>query len=411
MATEWTNFLDVLPYHPKPNPEESLCGYAWRLSKENGFGSLQRFLQFCTTPKGLNDHEMIKSMWRWFLPKRARLFAHVAQLTDEALDGLTLLPLARKFCRQFSANALSGVYRSKPQVCPLCLQAQPCLHRVWGFSTVSICSLHEVWLEDHCSGCGQELAINLKPQRYLCCERCARPWADLPSRAVSAPAALAAQRAFQAELTYLLRPEVELIKLMPVDAGQTNETAPGGLSDVQQDYPHRLAEKFRHLQRMTESSVETFAQTHELVSAAIYGILHGKQQRLAHYLAYLAALGYTWSEFSCLEVNTDTATKTTLSSPLAPIMSHWMRWVSVPLCIAQTQLVLTRKRCGFVRIGPTDRLPVSCAELVVARSCVITVVRCTTRNAARLSVLSEPSLRLTWRLHVAWVSKARVTGM
>ena len=102
---------------------------------------------------------------------------------------------------------------------------------------------------------------------------------------------------------------------MPVDAGQTSETAPGGLSDVQQDYPHRLAEKFRHLQRMTESSVETFAQTHALVSAAIYGILHGKQQRLAHYLAYLAALGYTWSEFSNLEVNTDVTTKATISSP------------------------------------------------------------------------------------------------
>ena len=284
MSSEMSQFLSVLPCHPKPYVEESLCGYAWRLSQDNGFPSLLRFLEFCTLPKHEHPRSEITSMWRWFLPTWARLFAVFANLDDTELEALTLLSLTEKFGLEPNGHSLRGVYKTTAQVCPICLKSQPYLRRLWSLSPVSACLTHGVQLEERCSSCQQKLTVTLKPQRYLCCERCGSPWSEIPTRAAPTTV-IASQQQRQAELLNLLSPEIRLVNLTS-----------------------GLAEKFRYLVQQSGGCVQTFAHTHGLLATPLYHILHGRAVRVEYYLKYLSALEYSWMEFAILSIPPEIST-------------------------------------------------------------------------------------------------------
>jgi len=309
MAKDAVSFLDALPSHPKPEIEESLCGYAWRIAVLNGFGSLQRFTQFCAAPASM--HSLSKMKWRWYWPPDAQAFEALTHLTPAELDDLTLLPLVRKFRPADDAGLipsprdLVGLVRLHPRVCPLCLSEQPWLRRLWSFASVVACVQHGVLLADGCSHCGQELAITPRAQGYLTCAGCGQSWADMRSDAADEELRMA-QESHQAELQYLLRADIDILDSTTAAAAGTTEPSLVARSGAPAETSrlHQLAAKFGQLQHGTGLAVLAFARAQGLRVGPIYHILRGDQMPVGHYLTYLAALGYSWAEFAALPMPT-----------------------------------------------------------------------------------------------------------
>jgi hypothetical protein len=284
-------FFDVLPYRPQPYPDECLSGYLLRLAQANGF---------------LNSWDMVKdafphfsqpsrmSILRWEYPVDdwGRL-PQRTQLSRSALKGLTVLPWVVKFRPPPAVTLprvsgpgrfLQGVVNPHLQVCSSCLQEQPYLRLMWRLEGVQVCVHHGCHLQAQCHDCGTPLTVLGPTHRHLHCAACGTDLRTLP--VVAAPAdILEAQLRQQAELQFLLDPEVTLIK------------------DPTCDPCKAIGLKFRYLRLQAGRSVVAMARQLGTFGQSISRLELGQTwSSLPLYLAYLEELSWSWPDFAALQV-------------------------------------------------------------------------------------------------------------
>lgn len=167
-------FFDVLPYHPRPEPFESLTGYLLRLAEGNGLQSVRGLVATCfPTPGGKwyihipSDHAMTD--WRG-LPV-------VTACSEDTLRATTFYHLAEKFGVPTRAQATGAFLRGSIayhfRYCPDCLDERGYYALPWRFEGLIGCAEHNCRLLDRCGHCGNLLPIlPTVPLRVGLCTHC-----------------------------------------------------------------------------------------------------------------------------------------------------------------------------------------------------------------------------------------------
>ena len=288
MVEPW--FFDVLPHRPPPYPGECLSGYLLRLAQANGSVTFWDLVSDLF-PTWRGPHQTSLLRWEYPVDDWGRIPLRT-QLSLTELRRLTVAPWLEKFRPPLvltRSNYLSpghflrGMVNPELQVCPLCLQKQSYLRLMWRLAPVHVCVCHGCLLQAQCHQCGTPLAVVGPTHRHLHCAVCDTDLRTLP--VVSAPAdTLKAQRRQQAELQFLLDPDVTLAK---------NPTG---------DLLEAIGLKFRYLRLRTGQSVAAMARQMGVFDGAISALELGRKTPLPFYLTYLEALSWSWFDFAALEV-------------------------------------------------------------------------------------------------------------
>jgi transcriptional regulator with XRE-family HTH domain len=288
MVEPW--FFDVLPHHPPPYPGECLSGYLLRLAQANGFVSFWGWVSDLF-PAFRQPNQISLLRWEYPVDDWGRIPLRT-QLSKTDLRRLTVIPWVEKFrspptvtppSALSPGHFLRGVVNPHLQVCPLCLQEQSYLRLMWRLASVHVCVHHGCLLQAQCHRCGTALAVVGPTHRHLRCTVCDTDLRTLP--VVSAPVdILKAQRHQQAELQFLLDPDVKLTK---------NPTG---------DPLEAIGLKFRYLRLQTGQSVAAMARQMGVSDGVISALELGRKASLPFYLTYLEALSWSWFDFAALEV-------------------------------------------------------------------------------------------------------------
>ncbi|NUM33676.1 MAG: helix-turn-helix domain-containing protein [Candidatus Brocadiae bacterium] len=289
-------FFEVLPCRPWPYSGECLSGYLLRLAHVNEFNSFWDFIQdifpMWSVANRISNLRWEYPVYNWgLIPLRT-------QLSTDYLKKLTMVPLVNKF-RSFPVVTRHGLLppsRFLPnivdlnlQVCPLCLQEQPFLRLIWRLTSVQVCLQHDCLLQKQCSRCKARLTVLGTRHRHLHCSVCDMDLRMLP--VVMAPDyVLMKQNIQQANLQFLLSPDVTLVKL----------------SDQGNEDPRRaIGLKFRYLRLQKEQSMTAMALQLGVSLWQISELELGNHVPLRFYLSYLDKLSISWSEFAALELPHD----------------------------------------------------------------------------------------------------------
>lgn len=282
-------YLETLPVHPKPQTDESLAGYVWRLMIDNRLSTRAALRTLCVAPA----HRRVDG--DGYITESMVALANLAGLDMKTMEALTFLSLIRKFkpfdepARPRFARALEGMLMDGQQVCPICLREGAYLRKMWRLCSVTICVRHHVWLVDRCSGCGNALQAGWGTRGYLECEGCRRRWGEIGTRAASNDE-IALQSKWQDELAFLCDTDAGLNEYQHEDAM------------CAASHRELLAQKYRHLVRLTGLSTQRFAQKHRLATVP-YKILQGREVPVIGYIRCLAALGVSWHQFAALDAS------------------------------------------------------------------------------------------------------------
>ena len=283
-------FFEVFPCRPLPYPGECLSGYLLRLAQANGFVSFWDLVSDLF-PVFRQPNQISLLRWEYPVDDWGRIPLRT-QLSKTDLRRLTVIPWVEKFrspptvtppSSLSPGHFLRGVVNPHLQVCPLCLQEQSYLRLMWRLAPVYVCVDHGCLLQAQCHRCGTPLAVLGPTHRHLHCAACGTDLRTLP--VVSAPAdILEAQRRQQAELQFLLDPDVTLAK---------NPTG---------DPREAIGLKFRYLRLQTGQSVAAMARQMGVSRGAISALELGRKTPLPLYLTYLEALSWSWFDFAALNV-------------------------------------------------------------------------------------------------------------
>ena len=202
------DYFDVLPWHPRPQPFESLTGYLTRLAQGNGLQSIEALVATCFPSQHARDH--------LYIPEDYPMVAWGALPTAAACPEATLLAttfyhLAEKFGRSTRPQSIGLFLRGNLarhfRYCPDCLAERGYHALPWRFLTLTGCVEHGCRLLDRCGHCGQPLPFLIKaPLRIGVCSHCRRDLRLCPAEPLSE-----AEREKAAEslldLEFLLSPE------------------------------------------------------------------------------------------------------------------------------------------------------------------------------------------------------------
>lgn len=131
----------LLQFHPRPEEEESLRGYLFRLTEANFYASPTWFNKLEPSLKRISsDPDVIDSVAR--------------------LAGLS--SLEQNYLRYpYGIDDLSMPFLSaNGRICPLCVQEKGFLDAMWDVAFVCACPKHEVLLVDSCHSCGAPIRWN-----------------------------------------------------------------------------------------------------------------------------------------------------------------------------------------------------------------------------------------------------------
>jgi hypothetical protein len=201
------DYFDVLPWHPRPQPFESLTGYLTRLAQGNGLQSIQGVVVACFPGQLERKSAHIPEdypMASWGdLPT-------AAACPETILRATTFYHLAEKFGRSAQYQSMGlFLYSSLAhhfRYCPYCLAERGYYALPWRFSTLIGCVEHSCRLLDRCGHCGQPMPVLMKPPlRVGICSHCRRDLRLCPAEPLSeAEREKAAERLL--DLQFLLSP-------------------------------------------------------------------------------------------------------------------------------------------------------------------------------------------------------------
>lgn len=202
------DFFDVLPWHPRPQPLESLTGYLTRLAQGNGLQSIQRLIVTCFPGQYERGSMHIPAdypMVSWDALPTA------AACSEVALRATTFYHLTEKFGRsarpQDIGYFLRGSLARHFRYCPRCLGERGYHALPWRFSMLTGCVEHGCCLLDHCGHCGQAMPVLMKaPLRVGVCSHCRGDLGLCPSELLPEEERQRAAVRLQ-DLEFLLSPE------------------------------------------------------------------------------------------------------------------------------------------------------------------------------------------------------------
>ena len=161
--------------HPKP--DESLWGYILRLGEANGYESPNWIAQMI----GLNLNTLYKGA---FLFDMSLDWSGLAQLSGARLDEIKSLTYPPDGDSPTFTNLYFGmpvpkyvIRPAQPKLCPACLAVSAHWRRIWEFSLITVCPIHNNLLVDECPGCGQRVSWG---RNRVCVCRCNYDWRDIP---------------------------------------------------------------------------------------------------------------------------------------------------------------------------------------------------------------------------------------
>ncbi|RED52900.1 TniQ family protein [Cohnella lupini] len=138
----------MLLIRPKPQDGESMIGYLYRLTEENGYPSVSQVKHLIQADKRELERNLLNE----------RSISRLGQYTgynEIELVNMTSQDL-RVLIHGHQYNQL--ILRQRVQYCPLCVQEMPVHRKSWCLSAINICPVHHIWLQSGCI-CGQ--IINL----------------------------------------------------------------------------------------------------------------------------------------------------------------------------------------------------------------------------------------------------------
>jgi ribosome-binding protein aMBF1 (putative translation factor) len=297
--SESTWVFEVLPNRLSPYPGECVSGYLVRLAEANGFTVFWDFASDLF-PRWHTTQQYPLLRWEYPIDDWGRIPLR-AQISLAQLRAMSVAPWLEKFHPPVilrrpgilsPGHWLGGAVRPNLKICPHCLGTQPYIRLLWRLMPVQVCLEHRCLLQGECSECGHTLRIMSTAQRHLRCADCGIDLRRLPT--MSAPEeSLPGQARRQADLQFLLRPDVSLVKL------------PSGGEVLPADLPKAVGLKLRYVREQAGLSASDVARQVKTVPTMIGMIEAGKQTPLATYLSYLDVLAMSWSAFAEVEVPSD----------------------------------------------------------------------------------------------------------
>jgi hypothetical protein len=166
------DFFDLLPWHPRPQPLESLTGYLTRLAQGNGIRFVKRLISTCFP----GDSPLPICSLSDYPPASWGALPLATNCPEPVLLTTTFYYLAQKFGRaarpQSMGRFLQSSLSSNSRYCPACL-AEDGLHVLpWRFLTLTGCARHGNQLLDQCGHCGRPIPTLPTPPTLWICPSC-----------------------------------------------------------------------------------------------------------------------------------------------------------------------------------------------------------------------------------------------
>ena len=167
------DFFDVLPYHPPPQPFESMTGYLTRLAQGNGIKSVRALWAMCF-PGHCGERPLPRNFD--FSLKSWEALPMVTTFSEADLLTTTFYYLVQKFGRSVHPKSMARFLKSclsdGLRYCPLCLREAAFYKLTWRFLTLSGCISHGCRLLDRCGHCGQPIPFLVTPLVVGICPHC-----------------------------------------------------------------------------------------------------------------------------------------------------------------------------------------------------------------------------------------------
>ncbi|RKP56264.1 hypothetical protein D7Z26_06410 [Cohnella endophytica] len=136
----------MLLIRPKPQVGESMIGYLYRLTEENGYPSVSQVKHLIQADKRELERNLINK-------ESISKLGEYTGYNEIELGNLTSHDL-HVLIHGHQYNQL--FLRQRVQYCPLCILEIPVHQKSWCISANNICPIHHIWLQSECV-CGQRI--------------------------------------------------------------------------------------------------------------------------------------------------------------------------------------------------------------------------------------------------------------
>lgn len=160
-----------LVMRPRPLTQESTPGYLLRVAMANGLSSIPALFRACCDRGSLFPFDALRKLLGLEDEEVLQLFGPLPSRwgKNEPPEELTVQDFIHTYRRW----------------CPLCLSKQAYQQGYWDLKLVTLCTRHQVWLQDRCPQCGAKQGWNGSSLLYCTCGYClsdgsAEPAGGLP---------------------------------------------------------------------------------------------------------------------------------------------------------------------------------------------------------------------------------------
>jgi DNA-binding XRE family transcriptional regulator len=315
-----TYYFDVLPFHPQPEPLESLTSYLMRLAGNNGISSIDGLSALCFPHQ---DRRITRDIAD-YPPKSFNSLALAVTCTEKVLRTTTFFHLAAKFGRstlpQPMSRFLSGCISQYLRYCPMCFTEQRVRHYLlsWRFLPLTYCSKHKCRLLERCGHCEELIPLFTSPFAFGNCPKCQNSLQRCASASIPDETDLEGVAHIHDDVIFLLTPQV-----WEADSSSIIK---------------RVGRRLAHMRQMRRLTAMEVASQIGVTLTVVEGIERGDfQSRGATLQSYLK-----YAHYLCLSLKEVFSDIINSSAPVSP--------ASLPLCpLCQQNHYVTRY--GYNRSG------------------------------------------------------------
>jgi transcriptional regulator with XRE-family HTH domain len=316
-------YFDVLPYHPPPEPFESLTGYLIRLADGNGVHTVRGSVATCFPGK----------RWSYLYfpadrpPTCWETLPTVSVCSETILRATTFYHLAEKLGCPLRPQAISiflrGSIADHFRYCPHCLVEQGYHVLPWRFLGLDGCADHDCRLLDRCGHCGQRLPLLMPAPLHVCihCRGDLRLCQSVPLTEAEKEQAAKQRQA----LEFLLSPE-------PVAGPEAAK---------------HLGQRLIYWRLNRGVTSEVMAQELGIPKRSLNGLERGLRQsgtglNFQRYEQYVAYFGLSWSEI--------------FATPLPPDIDTQKRQAKLEAYQCLEQELIEKVQAALEALGEEDEL-------------------------------------------------------
>ncbi|MBB1518381.1 TniQ family protein [Aquipseudomonas guryensis] len=152
------------PIHPHPLPDELLSSWMIRIARGNGYKVQSFYASYFGRDRQIWNRDIDHHAPDWLieaLSERTTIrIERIRRMTLRAYEGTVFEEFQDRAVTRF-VMSLSIYHRTHrafgQQFCPICLNEdqQPYLRRCWRLALLTVCTKHQVVLQDRCGQCGK----------------------------------------------------------------------------------------------------------------------------------------------------------------------------------------------------------------------------------------------------------------